>query len=419
MKYKVKDISLAPEGKRRIEWVEQHMPVLMEVRKRFARKKPLKGLQVAAALHVEAKTAALVRTLMAGGARVSITGCNPLSTDDAAAAGLARFGAQVYAWRGETNKEYYGNLERVLKSGPHLLIDDGADLISLIHSKHRRLLLKVLGAAEETTTGVNRLRVMARAGKLAFPVIAVNDTPAKRLFDNRFGTAESTLQAIMSITNSLIAGKNFVVVGYGFVGRGIAMRAKGIGAVVTIIEPDPIRALEAAITGFRVSTMDEAARTGNIFVTATGNFNVIRAEHFRRMRDGAILCNAGHFNVELDLKGLARISARRRTVLQDVEEFQLKNGRRIHLLAQGRLVNLAGERSLGHPAEIMDLSFALQAMGLEYLAKYGGNLAGDVYEVPSEIDREVAKLKLKAMGIKLERQTLDQIRYSNSWKIGT
>lgn len=417
--YKVKDIKLAPEGRRMVRWVEQHMPVLMGIRRRFTREKPLKGLTVGAALHVEAKTAALVRTLTAGGARVSITGCNPLSTNDAVAAALAKDKALVYAWRGETEREYYDNLSQVLKHEPDLLIDDGADLISLVHSKRRKLLPKILGAAEETTTGVNRLRAMVEKGKLGFTVIAVNDTPAKRLFDNRFGTAESTLQAIMGTTNSLIAGKKIVVVGYGFVGRGIAMRAKGLGAVVAVVETDPIKALEAAMAGFEVVEMDEAAKTGDMFITATGNTNVIRKKHFQRMRDGAILCNAGHFNVELDLKGLAEISVGRRKVLPDIEEFRLKNGRRLHLLAEGRLVNLAGERSLGHPAEIMDMSFSLQALSLEYLAKHGGELASEVYNVPPKIDREVAELKLKSMGIKLEKPTREQVRYAKSWQLGT
>jgi len=419
MTYKVKDIKLAPEGQRMIRWVEQHMPVLMGIRQRFTREKPLKDLTVGAALHVEAKTAALMRTLMAAGARVSITGCNPLSTNDAVAAALARDKAQVYAWRGETGKEYYDNLRQVLKRDPELLIDDGADLISLVHSKYRKLLPKILGAAEETTTGVNRLRAMVKEGELKFPVMAVNDTPAKHLFDNRFGTAESTLQAIMGTTNSLIAGKKVVVVGYGFVGRGIAMRAKGLGAIVTVVETDSIRALEAAMTGFEVVEMDEAAESGDIFITATGNTGVIRKKHFRRMRDGAILCNAGHFNVEIDTKGLAEISVQRKKVLPDIEEFRLKNGRRLHLLAEGRLVNLAGERSLGHPAEIMDMSFSLQALSLEHLAKHGGELANEVYNVPPEIDQKVAELKLKSMGIKLEKPTREQVRYAKSWQLGT
>jgi len=419
MKYKVKDIRLAPQGKRAINWVEQHMPALMAIRRDFSRSKPLKGLTVGAALHLEAKTAALARTIAAAGAKVTITSCNPLSTKDEVAAGLVENNINVYAWRRETTKEYYANLNRVLDDKPDVLIDDGADLIFLVHAKRTELLKRIRGASEETTTGVNRLRMMADDGALKFPVIAVNDSPAKHLFDNRFGTAESTLQAIMSITNTLIAGKNVIVVGYGFVGRGIASRAKGSGAMVTVVEIDPIKALEAVMDGFRVMKMTDAARIGDIFVTTTGNINVIRGEHMRLMKDGAILCNAGHFNVEIDLGGLAKMAVRRREILEDVEEFQLKNGRRIHVLAEGRLVNLAGKKSLGHPMEIMDMSFALQALSVEYLAKSGKRLKNKVYDVPPEIDRKVAELKLKSIGAKLEKPTKEQIKYMKSWRMGT
>ncbi len=419
MTYKVKDIKLAPQGKRAIEWVERHMPVLAAVRKEFARTEPFKGLTVGAALHVEAKTAALARTLTASGAEVAITSCNPLSTKDDVAAALAKDGINVYAWRGETTREYYSNLNRVLDHKPDILIDDGADLIFLTHTKRTELLKSIRGASEETTTGVNRLRRMASEGALKFPVIAVNDSPAKRLFDNRFGTAESTLQAIMGITNTLVAGKDVVVVGYGFVGRGIASRVRGLGAIVTVVETDPIKALEAVMDGFRVARMNDAARVGDIFITATGNINAIRGEHIRRMKDGAILCNAGHFNVEIDIEGLARLATKRREVLEDVEEFQLRDGRRIHLLAEGRLVNLAGRRSLGHPMEIMDMSFALQALSVEYLARHRGELENWVYDVPPEIDRRVAELKLKSIGVELERPTWEQIRYMKSWRMGT
>jgi len=419
MTYKVKDIRLAPQGKRVINWVEQHMPVLMAIRRDFSRSKPLKGLTVGAALHLEAKTAALARTIAAAGAKVTITSCNPLSTKDEVAAGLVEKGINVYAWRGETTKEYYANLNRVLDHKPDILIDDGADLIFLVHAKRTELLKRIRGASEETTTGVNRLRMMADDGALKFPVIAVNDSPAKHLFDNRFGTAESTLQAIMSITNTLIAGKNVIVVGYGFVGRGIASRAKGSGAMVAVVEINPTKALEAVMDGFRVMKMADAARIGDIFVTTTGNINVIRREHMRLMKDGAILCNAGHFNVEIDLCGLAKMAVRRREILEDVEEFQLKNGRRIHVLAEGRLVNLAGKKSLGHPMEIMDMSFALQALSVEYLAKSGKRLKNKVYDVPPEIDGKVAELKLKSIGAKLENPTKEQIRYMKSWRMGT
>jgi adenosylhomocysteinase len=419
VKYRVKDIKLAPKGKRMIEWAERYMPVLMTIRRELARGKPLKGLVVGAALHVEAKTAVLVRALVAAGARVAITSCNPLSTRDEVASALAKEGVSVYAWRGETTGEYYANLNLVLDNEPDIIIDDGADLISLVHTSRQELIPRILGASEETTTGVNRLRVMAEEGRLKFPVIAVNDSPAKRLFDNRFGTAESTLQAIMGITNTLIAGKQVVVVGYGYVGRGIASRAKGLGAIVTVVESDAIRALEAAMDGFRVARMSEAARIGDIFITATGNLNVIRPEHMRRMRGGAILCNAGHFNAEIDLEGLARLAVRRRNVLDDIEEFQLKDGRRLYLLAEGRLVNLAGLRSLGHPIEIMDMSFSLQALSVEYLAKHGRGLEKRVHDVPPEIDRKVAELKLRSLGVGLEKLTGEQVRYLRSWQLGT
>lgn len=419
MRYKVKDIKLAPKGKRMIEWAERYMPVLMTIRREFSRAKPLRGVTVGAALHTEAKTAALVRTLVTAGAKVAITSCNPLSTRDEVASALAKDGIIVYAWRGEKADDYYTNLNRVLDSKPDVLIDDGADLISLVHTSRRELIPRIRGASEETTTGVNRLRVMANEGRLRFPVMAVNDSPAKRLFDNRFGTAESTLQAIMGITNTLIAGKQVVVVGYGYVGRGIASRAKGLGAIVTVVESDVIRALEAAMDGFRVARMAGAAKIGDIFITATGNMNAIRAEHMRQMRDGAILCNAGHFNVEIDLERLTKLAVRKRRVLEDIEEFKLKDGRRLYVLAEGRLVNLAGLRSLGHPIEIMDMSFSLQALSVEYLAKHGRELKNMVYDVPPEIDRRVAELKLKSLGVGLEKLTGEQIRYLRSWRLGT
>ena len=419
MIYRVKGTKLAPQGKRMIEWVERHMPVLMVVRKEISKRKPLKGLRVGAALHIEAKTAALVRTLVAGGAEVALAGCNPLSTRDEVVAALMKDGINVYAWRGQSERDYYANINRVLDHRPDILIDDGADLISITHAKRPERIQKIRGACEETTTGVNRLRIMAAEGALKFPVIAVNDSPAKRLFDNRFGTAESTFQGIMATTNTLIASKQIVVVGYGFVGRGIASRAKGLGAIVTVVETDPIKALEAAMDGFRIARMEEAARIGDIFITATGNIGVIRKEHMRRMRDGAILCNSGHFNVEIDLKGLASLSVKRQKVLDDVEEFQLKDGRRLHLLAGGRLVNLAGARSLGHPMEIMDMSFALQALSVAYLAKHGRGLEPRVYDVPTKIDRKVAELKLRSLGIKLEKLTVEQCKYLKSWQIGT
>jgi len=419
MKFKVKDIRFAPKGKLMIDWAERHMPVLATIRRELSREKSLEGLTVVAALHTEAKTAVLVRTLVAAGAKVAITSCNPLSTRDEVAAALAKEGITIYAWRGETSREYYNNLNRVLDSGPDILIDDGADLISLVHTERTELLKRIRGASEETTTGVNRLRAMAAGGKLKFPVIAVNDTPAKRLFDNRFGTAESTLQGIMTATNTLIAGKQIVVVGYGFVGRGVASRAKGLGAIVTVVETDPIRALEATMDGFRVARMSEAAHVGDIFITTTGSVSVIREEHMRRMHDGAILCNSGHFNVEINIKALAKLAVKKREVLEDIEEFQFKDGRRLYLLAEGRLVNLAGKRSLGHPMEIMDMSFALQALSVAYLAKHGKGLKPGVHDVPEDIDRKVAELKLRSLGIKLEQPTHEQIEYAKSWLTGT
>ena len=419
MTYKVKDIKLAPQGKRMIDWAEHHMPVLATIRRELSKTKSLSGIRVGAALHTEAKTAVLVRTLAAAGAKVAITSCNPLSTRDEVAAALAKEGIEVYAWRGETSREYYVNLNHVLDIKPDVLVDDGADLISLVHAKRTALLKRIQGASEETTTGVNRLRMMAADGALKFPVIAVNDSPAKRFFDNRFGTAESAFQAIMGITNTLIAGKNIVVVGYGFVGRGISSRAKGLGAIVTVVETDPIKALEATMDGFRVAGMAKAARAGDIFVTTTGNLKVIREAHMRAMKDGAILCNAGHFNVEIDIPALRKLAVKRREVLEDVEEFQLKDGRRLYLLAEGRLVNLAGKRSLGHPMEIMDMSFALQALSVEYIAKHAGELEPKVYEVPAEIDRKVAELKLKSIGVELEKPTKEQLEYLRSWRAGT
>jgi adenosylhomocysteinase len=416
---KIDIAALAPKGKSAIEWVERHMPVLMTIREEMSREKPLKGLMVGMTLHVEAKTAALVRTLVAGGARVAISGCNPLSTKDEVVAALIKEGVDAYAWRGQSEKDYYANINNVLDHRPDILIDDGADLISTTHTKRPQLIPKIRGACEETTTGVNRLRTMAAAGKLKFPVIAVNDTPAKRLFDNRFGTAESTLQGIMTATNTLIAGKEIVVVGYGFVGRGIASRAKGLGAIVTVVETDPIRALEATMDGFRVARMSEAARTGDIFITTTGSISVVREEHMKRMRDGAILANSGHFNVEIDIKALEKLAVKKREILEDVEEFQLKDGRRVYLLAEGRLVNLAGKRSLGHPMEIMDMSFALQALSVTYLAKHGKGLEPKVHDVPERIDRKVAELKLRSLGIELERPTREQIEYAKSWSMGT
>jgi len=419
MNFKVKDIRLAQQGKDKMDWAQRHMPVLAAIRDEASRTKPLKGLTVGAALHTEMKTGVLVRTLLAAGAKVAITSCNPLSTKDDIAAALAKEGANVYAWRGETGKEYYSNLNKILDYKPDVLIDDGADLITLVHTKRKDALKKIIGASEETTTGVSRLRMMAADGALKFPVIAVNDTPCKHFFDNRFGTAESTLQAIMTLTNTLISGKRVVVSGYGFVGRGMAARAKGLGAIVTVVEVDPVKALEAAMEGFNVAPMSEAARTGDIFITTTGGLKVISKEHMKKMKDGAILCNSGHFNVEIDVKGLESMAVSAKEIVEDVKEFKLKGGRRLYLLTEGRLVNLAGQRALGHPMEIMDMSFALQAMSAIYLAKRGRKLKPGVHNVPAELDTKVAELKLRSLGIKLERLTREQIKYNESWLEGT
>lgn len=417
MPYEVKDIELASEGKKSIDWVEQHMPVIQEIRDHFSEEKPFQELTIGTALHIEATTAAFLRTLMVGGADLAVTGSNPLSTDDEVAAALADEDTNVYTWRGETDEEYYRNLDRVLNHEPDLIVDDGADLTTRAHSERPDILEGVKGAAEETTTGVTRLKALENDGELKIPVFAVNDTPAKSLFDNRFGTGESTLNAIMSMTNSLIAGKEVVVVGFGYVGRGIALRAKGMGANVTVVEIDPIKALEANMMGFRITNMPEAAEYGDIFITATGNYNVIRDEHFERMKDGAILCNSGHFNVEIDLEGLEEMAEEVEEKIEDVKEYQLGDGRRLNVLAEGRLVNLAGKRSLGHAAEIMDMSFGIQALVAEHLTEESPTTK--VHEVPPEIDARVAKLKLRGMNIQIETPTENQKKYGNSWQLGT
>lgn len=403
---------LVRAGRARIEWASQHMPVLRQIREEFRREKPLEGIKIGVALHVEAKTAVLVKTLAEGGAKVAIAGCNPLSTKDECAAALAEEGFEVFAWRGQTEEEYFLNLRKVLGTGPQLLVDDGGDLIALAHQMG---IDGILGACEETTTGVNRLKRMSEEGVLRFPVIAVNDSPSKRLFDNRFGTAESTIQALMGLTNLQLAGKKIVIAGYGHVGRGIASRLKGMGAIVYVVETNPVRALEAMMDGFQTLDMQEAASLGEIFVTCTGSTKVIRREHFERMKDGAILANAGHFDVEIDLPSLQTLSVSRREVLPDVEEFKLGDGRRLYLLCKGRLVNLAGERSMGHPIEIMDMSFSLQALSLRYLVEQAGKLSPGVYEVPEDIDKKVAELKLRSLGGKIERETEEQVEYRSSW----
>jgi len=405
-------------GLLKIEWAAQYMPVLAAIRKRFVKEKPFAGMTIGMALHVEAKTANLVSALAAGGAEVHITGCNPLSTqDDVADALNAVKNVHCYAKRACTVEEYYAAINLVLDAKPVITIDDGMDLIHYIHTKRRDLLKKVIGGCEETTTGIHRLRSMAAEGKLRFPVVAVNDTPMKRFFDNVHGTGESALASIMITTNTLIAGKYVVVAGYGYCGRGLAKKAHGLGAKVIITEIDPRRALEAHMDGFHVMIMDEAAAYGDIFITTTGNIGVMNGRHFKILKDGAILSNAGHFNVEIDIDWLHR-HAEKVIQREGIETFFLK-GKAVHFLAEGRLVNLATPKGMGHPIEVMDLSFALQALCTEYIAKFGGTLKGGVYDVPQEIDEQVANLKLSSLGISIDEMTEKQKKYLCSWDIGT
>ena len=414
--YKVKDIGLADEGELLIEWAEAHMPVLRQIRQRFQRERPLEGVRVGACLHVTKETAVLVKTLEAGGAEIYLCASNPLSTQDEVAAALARAGTHVYAWRGETTEEYYWCINRVIDHRPMLTMDDGADLVSTLHSKRTEALEDVKGGSEETTTGVIRLRAMAADGALRYPIIAVNDTYTKYLFDNRYGTGQSTIDGILRATAILLAGKTFVVCGYGWCSRGIAMRAKGMGANVIVTEVNPLRALEAVMDGFRVMPLIKAAPLGDIFVTATGNINVIDRRHMELMKDGAILANAGHFNVEINLKALEELSVSKRRIRPNLEEYRLRDGRRLYLLAEGRLVNLAAAE--GHPSEVMDMSFSNQALVAEYLWKTEG-LEPKVYDVPREIDETVARLKLRGMGIEIDELTEEQRRYLQSWREGT
>jgi adenosylhomocysteinase len=405
-------------GKLKIEWAAQYMPVLAAIRKQFAREKPFTGLTIGMALHVEAKTANLVSALAAGGAVVHITGCNPLSTQDDVAEALNSIrNVHCYAKRACSVDEYYSAIDKVLDARPDITIDDGMDLIHYIHTKRRDLIKNVIGGCEETTTGIHRLRAMADEGKLEFPVIAVNDTPMKRFFDNVHGTGESALSSIMITTNTLIAGKYFVVAGYGFCGRGLAKKAHGLGAKIIVTEIDPRRALEAHMDGFMVMSMDEAAAIGDIFVTTTGNVAVIAAGHFRKMKNGAILSNAGHFNVEIDIEWLHK-NADKVIQRDGIETFMFK-GKALHVLAEGRLVNLATPKGMGHPIEVMDLSFALQALGTLHIAKNGKKMKGGVYEVPQEIDEKVARIKLSSLGLSIDQMTARQKKYLCSWDIGT
>lgn len=405
-------------GKLKIEWAAPFMPVLASIKKQFVADKPFSGMTIGMALHVEAKTANLVKTLAAGGAEVHITGCNPLSTQDDVAAALGKVkGVHCYAKRACTVEEYYAGIEQVLDAEPVITIDDGMDLIHFIHTKRRALLKNIIGGCEETTTGIHRLRAMAAEGKLKFAVIAVNDTPMKRYFDNVHGTGESALTSIMITTNTLIAGKYVVVAGYGFCGRGLARKAHGLGAKVIVTEIDPRRALEAHMDGFHVMSMEKAAEIGDIFITTTGNTSVITARHFKKCKDGAILSNAGHFNVEIDIEWLHK-NADKVVQRDGIETFVVKN-KSIHVLAEGRLVNLATPKGMGHPIEVMDLSFALQALCSRFIAENGKKLKGGVYEVPNEIDEQVARIKLASLGLSIDAMTREQENYLSSWDIGT
>jgi len=419
VKYHIKDIQLAEEGVRRIEWAERDMPVLALVKERFAAEKPLTGKKMSACLHVTAETANLARTLQAGGADLVLCASNPLSTqDDVAAALVKEYGIPVYAIKGEDEKVYYDHIRTAIEHQPVVTMDDGADLVSNIHFDYPQIVKNILGSMEETTTGVIRLKAMARDGALKFPVIAVNDAMTKNLFDNRYGTGQSTVDGIIRATDILLAGKNVVVAGYGWCGKGFAMRCKGMGANIIVTEVDPIRALEAAMDGYRVMPMLEAAAIGDLFCTLTGDIHVLRSEHFEVMKDGAILANSGHFNVEIDIPALQKLSVTSRIGVRNfVDEYTLKNGRRLRLLADGRLINLAAAE--GHPASVMDMSFATQALATEWVVKNAGQLRVHVYDVPTEIEDWVARLKLKSMNIGVDELTEEQRKYLASWEMGT
>jgi adenosylhomocysteinase len=414
----VKDPSLAGKGVTRIEWAARDMPVLRSIRHRFERERPLAGIRLAACLHVTTETANLAITLKAGGADVALCASNPLSTQDDAAAALAHeYGIATHAIKGEDNETYYRHIHAALDTRPHLTMDDGADTVGVIHSDRRDLLKEIIGGTEETTTGVIRLRAMEQDGVLEYPIVAVNDANTKHFFDNRYGTGQSTLDGILRATNKLLAGTNFVVSGYGWCGRGLAQRARGMGAQVIVTEIEPLRALEAVMDGFRVLPMLEAAQIADIICTVTGNTSVLRQEHFEAMKDGCIICNSGHFNVEIDIPALEALSDTRRTLRDFVEEFELKDGRRIFLLGEGRLINLASAE--GHPASVMDMSFANQALCAEYMVKNAKSLQKQVYPVPLEIDQQIARLKLSSMGVLIDHLTADQERYLSSWQEGT
>lgn len=416
MKYDVKDLKLAPKGKMRIEWADKQMHVLATIRERFIRTKPLKGIRISSCLHVTAETANLMITLKAGGANAVLCASNPLSTQDDVASSLVKdFGIPVYAICGEDNRVYYSHIKAALAHEPDITMDDGADLVSsLLTSKTKKI---PFGGTEETTTGVIRLRSMAAEKILKYPIISVNDADTKHLFDNRYGTGQSTVDGILRATNVLLAGKTVVVCGYGWCGRGFAMRVRGMGAIVVVIEVDPVKGIEAVMDGFQVMPIMKAAVIGDMFVTLTGDINVIRPEHFKKMKDGAIVCNSGHFNVELDLAGLKKISSKVRKVREFIEEYSLKNGRKINVLGEGRLINLASAE--GHPPSVMDMSFANQSLSAEYLVKNASKLENKVYAVPKNIDEGIAELKLRTMGMEIDKLTAEQKKYLTSWEMGT
>ncbi|MBA7529840.1 Adenosylhomocysteinase [subsurface metagenome] len=418
MDYDVKDLKLAEKGKLKMEWAARFMPVLSLIEEKFSKEKPFKGVRISACLHVTSETGNLMIALKKGGAEIALAASNPLSTQDEVAAALVKHdNVPVFAIKGEDNKSYYKHINQALAQKPQITMDDGADLVSTLHSQGKNLLKHVIGGTEETTTGVIRLKSMAKNKVLRYPIIAVNDAKTKHLFDNRYGTGQSTIDGILRATNILLAGINFVIAGYGWCGRGIAMRAEGEGAKVIICEVDPLRALEAVMDGYQVMPLTEAAKIGDVFVTATGDRDVINRDHFSRMKDGAVVANSGHFNVEINIPALAKMSQKKRKIRDFVEEYSLKNGRKIYLLAEGRLVNLSAAE--GHPATVMDMSFANQALSVLYLNKKGKSLQNEVYAVPEKIDNEIARLKLKALGIKIDRLTPEQKKYLTSWQEGT
>ncbi len=418
MNFDVKDINLAEKGRLRIEWAGRQMPVLKLIKERFLKEKPLAGLRLAACLHVTTETANLMDTLVAGGAEVALCASNPLSTqDDVAASLVTHFNISTFAIKGEDNETYYKHLNSALDIKPHITMDDGADMVSAIHTTRQDLLEGIVGGTEETTTGVIRLKAMAKDGVLKYPIVAVNDALTKHLFDNRYGTGQSTIDGVLRATNILLAGKNFVVCGYGWCGKGLAMRAKGMGARVVVTEINPLAALEATMDGFEVMPISEAARIGHIFVTVTGNKHVIDADHFKAMMDGAVVANSGHFNVELNIDALEAMAVSKRQVRDFTDEYALSDGRKIYLLGEGRLINLAAAE--GHPACVMDMSFANQALSAEYMARESSNLKKAVYSVPEHMDKEIARLKLASMDIKIDTLTQEQTEYLASWEMGT